>query len=112
MDERNGGWTVEGLDTSDAVCVPAKAGSIVVFSSLTPHMTGPNNTDKVRKAYICQYARDGARMCAGGDGSEIVGRPLANAPDRQYFVLRGGQRVMPPAIGTQLRTNNTLQYGG
>jgi len=44
----------------DQVCVPAKAGSIVCFSSLTPHMTGPNTTDGIRKAYICQYARDGA----------------------------------------------------
>jgi hypothetical protein len=46
--------------TAGQVCVPAKAGSIVCFSSLTPHMTGPNTTDGIRKAYICQYARDGA----------------------------------------------------
>ena len=45
----------------DAVCVPARAGSIVTFSSLTPHATGPNRTDGVRKAWIVQYAPDGAR---------------------------------------------------
>ena len=28
-----------------------------MFSSLTPHLTGPNTTDEVRKAYILQYAR-------------------------------------------------------
>ncbi|MEC4672719.1 MAG: phytanoyl-CoA dioxygenase family protein, partial [Nitrospirota bacterium] len=39
----------------DAVCVPAKAGSIVVFSSLTPHATGPNRTSSPRKTYIVQY---------------------------------------------------------
>ena len=33
----------------DAVCVPVKAGSIACFWSLTPHMTGPNSSDGVRK---------------------------------------------------------------
>ena len=32
----------------------------MVFSSLTPHLTGPNTTDAVRKAYILQYAPTGA----------------------------------------------------
>ena len=36
------GWTVENLRTEGAVAAQAKAGSIVVFSSLTPHMTGRN----------------------------------------------------------------------
>ena len=36
------------------------AGSIAVFSSLSPHRTGPNLTQKTRKAYILQYADDGA----------------------------------------------------
>jgi hypothetical protein len=43
-----------------AVCVPVRAGSIAVFSSLTPHATGPNRTAEVRKAWIVQYAPDGA----------------------------------------------------
>ena len=54
----------------DAVAVPVRAGSIVVFSSLTPHCTGPNRTHDVRKAYIVQYAPDGAevlRVDAEGD---------------------------------------------
>lgn len=42
-----------------AVPVQAKAGDIVVFSSLTPHRTGPNLTKNVRKAYILQYAPQG-----------------------------------------------------
>ena len=49
-------------DPADAVAVPARAGSIVVFSSLTPHSTGPNRTDAVRKAYIVQYAPAGAEV--------------------------------------------------
>ena len=43
-------------DPEDAVPVEAKAGDVVVFSSLTPHRTGPNLTTEERKAYILQYA--------------------------------------------------------
>src|SRR5207253_10129368 len=55
------------------------AGSIVVFSSLTPHATKRNTTDDVRKAYILQYCPDGARICRGSpaDGpptaTELIG---------------------------------------
>jgi phytanoyl-CoA hydroxylase len=46
---------------NDAVAVPAKAGDVIAFSSLAPHRTGPNlETGSVRKAYILQYAPDGA----------------------------------------------------
>lgn len=44
----------------DAVAVEARRGDVVVFSSLTPHRTGPNLTDGVRKSYILQYAPNGA----------------------------------------------------
>ncbi len=76
----------------DAVPVPARAGDIVVFSSLTPHRTGPNLSDGVRKAYILQYAPDGAR-CRDGGGADPG---LQNDADRQYEVLRGGERVLVP----------------
>jgi ectoine hydroxylase-related dioxygenase (phytanoyl-CoA dioxygenase family) len=75
-----------------AVPVPVRAGSIAVFSSLTPHRTGPNRTRAVRKAYIVQFAPDGAELL-GGDGS----RARCDAPDRQFLVLRGGEAVPPPA---------------
>jgi ectoine hydroxylase-related dioxygenase (phytanoyl-CoA dioxygenase family) len=76
----------------DAVAVPANAGDIVVFSSLTPHRTGPNVSGGVRKAYILQYAPDGAR------GVDEGGQPAAfmNDPQRQYHVLRGGEPVPVP----------------
>ena len=48
-----------------AVPVPAPAGSIVVFSSLTPHSTGPNRTGTVRKSYIVQFAPVGRRRGPG-----------------------------------------------
>ena len=69
-------------EAPDAVPVPARAGSIVVFSSLTPHCTGPNETDDVRRAYIVQYAPDGAR--AFDERGEVTG--ACDAPDRQFLV--------------------------
>jgi phytanoyl-CoA hydroxylase len=64
-----------------AVAVPARKGDIVVFSSLTPHRTGPNLTGETRKAYIVQYAPDGAVAWRGGEGPS----PQTD-PDRQYLV--------------------------
>jgi phytanoyl-CoA hydroxylase len=75
-----------------AIPVPARAGDIVVFSSLTPHRTGPNLTDGVRKSYILQYAPDGAVMRT--ENPERTG-PQKD-PDRQYLVLRGGEPVPLP----------------
>jgi ectoine hydroxylase-related dioxygenase (phytanoyl-CoA dioxygenase family) len=75
--------------SDDALPVTARAGDIVVFSSLTPHRTGPNRSAGVRKAYILQYAPDGARVV--GDGAKASG--LQDDPARQYPVLRGGEPV-------------------
>jgi ectoine hydroxylase-related dioxygenase (phytanoyl-CoA dioxygenase family) len=69
-----------------AVPVPLRAGSIAVFSSLTPHMTGPNRSaDRERKAYIVQFAPDGAELVAAD-----ARRTRCEAPGRQYPVLEGG----------------------
>ncbi len=76
-------------DAPDAVAVEARAGDIVVFSSLTPHATGPNTTDEVRKAYIVQLAPDGAAII-GDDGT----RTPASDPARQFPVLVGGHPVI------------------
>ena len=64
------------------MAVPARAGSVVVFSSLTPHCTGANRTDDVRKAYIVQYAPDGAQ--AFDERGAVTGR--CDASDRQFLV--------------------------
>lgn len=77
-------------DPPDAVPVEARAGSVVVFSSLTPHRTGPNQTGDVRKSYILQYAPDGAEML------HEEHRIPCNAEDRQFPVLCGG---VAPAQG-------------
>ena len=62
--------------------VPAKAGDLIVFSSLTPHRTGPNlKQGTVRKAYILQYAPDGA--CAYKEGEAPQ---LQDDPKRQFII--------------------------
>ena len=80
-------------EPAHAVAVPARAGSIVVFSSLTPHSTGPNRTDAVRKAYIVQFAPTGAtviRVLPDGATTRVV----ADDASRQYEVLRDGAPVV------------------
>lgn len=67
----------------DAVAAPARVGDVVVFSSLAPHRTGPNlRAGEVRKAYILQYAPDGA-VVRTADGAHI---PQTD-PDRQFPIL-------------------------
>jgi ectoine hydroxylase-related dioxygenase (phytanoyl-CoA dioxygenase family) len=72
---------------SEVVEVPARAGDLIVFSSLAPHRTGPNlRSGTVRKAYILQYAPDGA-VTYRPDGEAV----RQDDPNRQYSVLRGGR---------------------
>ncbi|MGO9912208.1 MAG: phytanoyl-CoA dioxygenase family protein [Acidimicrobiales bacterium] len=79
-------------EAPEAVPVSARKGSIVVFSSLTPHCTGANMTDEARKAYIVQYAPVGAEvLTAGPDGS--ITRTPAVEPARQFVVLKAGEPV-------------------
>src|SRR4051812_44261522 len=86
-------WTPVGFqcvtEPEGAVPVEARAGDVVVFSSLTPHRTGPNTSSSVRRAYILQYAPDGAIARRGEDG-----RPEPqDDPDRQFPVVADGRRV-------------------
>jgi ectoine hydroxylase-related dioxygenase (phytanoyl-CoA dioxygenase family) len=69
----------------DAVPVPGKAGDVIAFSSLAPHRTGPNlKKGSVRKAYILQYAPEGAFTIKDGI------RARQDDPERQFFVLKNG----------------------
>jgi ectoine hydroxylase-related dioxygenase (phytanoyl-CoA dioxygenase family) len=81
-------WTPLGWqclrNPEDAVAVPAKAGDIVVFSSLTPHRTGPNLTREVRKSYILQYAVDGSLAYPANSTAPVP----QDDPTRQYHVDR------------------------
>ena len=78
-------------DWSQAVAVPVEAGSIVVFTSLTPHATQPNRTDAVRKAYIVQYAPDGAVAHFGDPDAGPPGRTEVLADEaRRFWIVRAG----------------------
>ncbi len=92
------GW--ECLEDPDgAVAAPVGAGGTVVFSSLTPHLTGPNTTGEVRKAYILQYAATGARTQLGESGAgPPTGETPCDDPEHQFPVLAGGQPVAPPTV--------------
>ena len=80
---------------TDPAVAEVPAGGAVVFSSLTPHLTGPNTTDSVRKAYILQFAPTGACALRGDPREEPADREPCDEPSRQYEVLRGGQPVAP-----------------
>ena len=74
-------------DVPEAVPAPAKRGDAIVFSSLSPHRTGPNlKAGTVRKAYILQYAPEGAEAIKEGK------RIAQDDPERQFPILVGGER--------------------
>ncbi|MCX6535670.1 MAG: phytanoyl-CoA dioxygenase family protein [Actinobacteria bacterium] len=74
------------------VVAEIKAGGAVFFSSLTPHLTGPNNSNDVRKAYIVQYARHDAVVLEGNaaDGAPTGSHTIASEP-RGIAVIESGQ---------------------
>lgn len=85
-------------DHPDKVSVSCPAGSVVVFSSLTPHLTGPNTTDEVRKAYILQYCPDGAEVLQGDPGQGApTGRQACTDAERNPWIVRDGAAVGPAA---------------
>jgi ectoine hydroxylase-related dioxygenase (phytanoyl-CoA dioxygenase family) len=91
-DQSEEGLVISGLHHDSivdrAICTPAKAGDMVIFSSLTPHMTGPNLTNNTRKAYIIQYMSDGAVRVYDDGHSE----PLNHA-DNNFLILKNGEAV-------------------
>lgn len=81
-------------DPDDVALAPVGAGGVVVFSSLTPHLTGPNTTDAARKAYILQYAPAGATILRGEPSAgAATGVEPCDDPGRQFAVVRGGRPV-------------------
>ena len=77
-------------DPPGAVCAPARAGSIVVFSSLTPHATGPNRTDHSRKAYIIQYSHGVTQRVAIDEETGERTTEVQADPERQFMILESG----------------------
>ena len=85
-----------GEPAEGAVPVPVRGQHRRVLVADAP-ATGHNVTCDVRKAYIVQFAPDGA-LALRGDPDAGPGRPEPqNDPDRQFFVLREGA---PAGVGT------------
>ncbi len=84
-------------DAPGAVPVPVPAGGIAVFSSLTPHRTGPNETDAVRKSYIVQFAPDGAHVLREDPTGQITRDPQGDSA-RQFPILIDGN---PPSSNAE-----------
>jgi len=58
-----------GLDATgddDGIAVPVRRGSVLVFSSLIMHRSGPNTTDRHRRAWIIQFCPAEARSALSG----------------------------------------------
>ena len=75
----------------EAIPVPAKAGTIIVMSSLLPHATGANVTTDTRKSFIAQFVAEGAVALKRNESGAIVRTPC-NA-NWQLPVLAGGRPV-------------------
>ncbi|WP_197321361.1 phytanoyl-CoA dioxygenase family protein [Saccharomonospora sp. NB11] len=88
----SGNWVFES-DPSGMIPLPVKAGSIVVFAGLLPHMTGGNSKSWTRKALVVEYAPDGMNRIAIDPWGEQVVSP-ANNPRTQFEILRDGRPVV------------------
>ena len=76
----------DGFVKLEGVFTPAEVAAVIAFSSLSPHRTGPNlRKGSVRKAYILQYAPDGAYTVRDGV------KALQDDPARQFKILQGGK---------------------
>jgi ectoine hydroxylase-related dioxygenase (phytanoyl-CoA dioxygenase family) len=70
---------------ADGVPVPVARGSVLVFSSLLMHRSGPNTTDRPRRSWIIQF-------CSADARSALSGRPL----DDRLLLANDGQWLDEP----------------
>lgn len=86
------------------VPVRARAGSIAVFSSVTLHGSGPNLTNRMRRAYLAQYSPEPVltadrRLLWGNalpflkGGERVVGSPMPDLPLRIDRLVHAGQKL-------------------
>lgn len=79
---------------TEPLVAEVKAGGAVFFSSLTPHLTGPNFTNSTRKAYIVQYASSDARVLEGNAAvGDATGLHAISDEPRGIAVLENGVAV-------------------
>jgi phytanoyl-CoA hydroxylase len=70
---------------SDGEPVPVRRGSVLVFSSLLMHRSGPNDSDRPRRSWIIQY-------CSAGAASALSGRVL----DDRLLIADDGRWLVEP----------------
>jgi phytanoyl-CoA hydroxylase len=88
------GWQCFDDPPVQPIAAPVAPGDVIVFSSLTPHLTGPNLSSGVRKAYILQYAPAGAEVLRGDPAQGgPTARVACDNEDYQYPVVRAGRVV-------------------
>lgn len=76
------------VDVDRAVALDAKAGDLLVFSSLLVHQTVGNTTaDRHRRAWVIQY-------CRGDQRNLETGEPCLERP----WVMRGGEALAEPLV--------------
>jgi len=62
------GWACYSSEAEDqGIRVPVKSGSVVAFSSLLFHKSGPNHSKGMRKAYVIQYSHAGLKHGETGE---------------------------------------------
>lgn len=74
---------------SDGVPVPVERGSVLVFSSLLMHRSGPNTTDRPRRAWIIQFCGADARSALSG---KVLDDRLLCAQDGRWLDEPARQR--------------------
>jgi phytanoyl-CoA hydroxylase len=88
------GWQCFDHPPNGSTVAACSPGDVVVFSSLSPHLTGPNLTHNVRKTYILQYATAGSVVLQGDPkAGEPTGRVPITNPSFQFPVARRGRPV-------------------
>lgn len=58
-----------GFDERTEVALPAKAGSVIFWHSLTLHASHPNRTEKPRRAFVIEYKNPANRLLSGSFSS-------------------------------------------
>jgi phytanoyl-CoA hydroxylase len=86
------GYACYKTNPPEAVPVPTTSGTVIVMSSLTPHMTGGNSTNTIRRALVSQFVPDGA-VAVTEDAWGKIERTPADRPDRQFKILEHNRPV-------------------
>ena len=69
-------------ESEEGVAVPVHRGDVLVFSSLIMHRSGPNVTDRQRRAWIIQFSPAHARSALSG---KLLDDRLLVARDGEWF---------------------------